>query len=91
MPKSHRIAFPGNPVEGAELRKMLTAALESRARSLENRGRIIEFLFDPKKNLADVTIETERDEDLSFADVLDLIGDVRPYQVGPINLERIPE
>jgi hypothetical protein len=83
VPKSHRIALPGNPVEGADLRKKVAASLE--------RGRIIEFLFDPKKNLADVTIETEEDDDLSFQEVLDLLGDVPPYQVGPINLDRIPE
>jgi hypothetical protein len=83
VPKSHRIALPGNPVEGADLREKVAASLE--------RGRIIEFLFDPKKNLADVTIETEEDDDLSFQEVLDLLGDVPPYQVGPINLDRIPE
>ena len=84
VPKSHRIAFPGNPVEGPELRKNVTAGLDERAR-------IIEFLFDPKKNLAEVTIETEEDEDLSFQDVVDLLGEVPPYQVGPINLDKIPE
>jgi hypothetical protein len=84
VPKSHRIAFPGNPHQGADLRATVTASLDSRAR-------IIEFLFDQKKNLAEVTIETEPDEDLSFAEVLDLLGEVPPYQVGPINLERIPE
>jgi hypothetical protein len=82
VPKSHRIALPGNPVEGSALREKVTA-------SLEDRGRIIEFLFDPKKNLADVTIET--DEDLSFEEVTHLLGDFPLYQVGPINLERILE
>jgi hypothetical protein len=84
VPKSHKIAFPGNPVEGPELRKNVTAGLDERAK-------IIEFLFDPKKNLAEVTIETEEDEDLSFQEVVDLLGDVSPYQVGPINLDKIPE
>jgi hypothetical protein len=84
VPKSHRIALPGNPVEGSALREKVTA-------SLEDRGRIIEFLFDPKKNLADVTIETEGDEDLSFEEVTHLLGDFPLYQVGPINLERILE
>ena len=84
MPKSHRIALPGNPLEGSGLREKVTA-------SLEDRGRIIEFLFDPKKNLADVTIETEGNEDLSFEEVTHLLGDFPLYQVGPINLERILE
>lgn len=84
MPKSHRIALSGNPVEGSALREKVTA-------SLEDRGRIIEFLFDPKKNLADVTIETEGDEDLSFEEVTHLLRDFPLYQVGPINLERILE
>lgn len=84
MPKSHKVAIPGNPVQGPDLREKVTA-------SLDRRARIIEFLFDPKKNLADLTIETEQDEDLSFAEVVDLLGDLPPYQVGPINLERIPE
>jgi hypothetical protein len=84
MPKSHKVALPGNPVEGAALRENVTA-------SLEHRGRIIEFLFDPKKNLAEVTIETDGDEDLSFEDVTHLLGDFPLYQVGPINLERILE
>jgi hypothetical protein len=84
VPKSHRIAFPGNPVDGAALREQVTASLDERAR-------IIEFLFDPKKNLAEVTIETEPDDDLSFQEVVDLLGDVPPYQVGPINLDKIPE
>ena len=84
MPKSHRIALPGNPVEGAALREKVTE-------SLEDRGRIVEFLFDPKKNLAEVTIETESDEDLSFEEVTHLLGDFSLYQVGPINLERILE
>jgi hypothetical protein len=84
MPKSHKVAFPGNPVQGPALREKVTAGLQ-------DRGRIIEFLFDPKKNLADVTIETERDEDLSFEEVIHLLGDVPLYQVGPINLERILE
>jgi hypothetical protein len=83
VPKSHRIALPGNPVEGADLRKKVTASLE--------RGTIIEFLFDPKKHLAEVTIETEEDEDLSFEEVTHLLGDFPLYQVGPINLERILE
>ena len=84
MPKSHRIALPGNPVEGSALRESVSA-------SLGDRGRIIECLFDPKKNLADVTIETEGDEDLSFEEVTHLFGDFPLYQVGPINLERILE
>jgi hypothetical protein len=84
VPKSHRIALPGNPVEGAALREKVTE-------SLEDRGRIVEFLFDPKKNLAEVTIETESDEDLSFEEVTHLLGDFSLYQVGPINLERILE
>ena len=84
MPKSHKVALPGNPVEGADLRDKVTS-------SLDGRGRIIEFLFDPKKNLADVTIETAGDEDLSFEEVTHLLGDIPLYQVGPINLERILE
>jgi hypothetical protein len=84
VPKSHKVAFPGNPVEGSELRKNVTAGLDERAK-------IIEFLFDPKRNLAEVTIETEEDEDLSFQDVVELLGEVSPYQVGPINLDKIPE
>ena len=84
MPKSHIIAFPGNPVDGPALRENVTAGLD-------DRGRIVEFLFDSKKNLAVVTIETEGDDDLSFEEVLKLLGGVSPYQVGPINLEMIPE
>ncbi len=82
VPKSHKIAVPGNPVEGPELREKVTA-------SLGDRGTITEFLFHPKKNLAIVTIET--DEDLSFEEVSRLLGDVEPFQVGPINLENVPE
>jgi hypothetical protein len=82
VPKSHKVALPGNPLERGPLREEVTA-------KLGDRGRIIEFLFDPKKNLAEVTIETEPDEDLSFEEVIHLLGDFPLYQVGPINLERI--
>ena len=83
MPKSHIIALPGNPVEGKDLRDEVTKSLE--------RGRIVEFLYDSKKNLATVTIETKEDEDLSFEEVTRLLGAFSLYQVGPINLESIPE
>jgi hypothetical protein len=82
VPKSHKIAVPGNPVEGPELREKVSA-------SLGDQGTITESLFHPKKNLAIVTIETE--EDLSFEEVTRLLGDVEPFQVGPINLENVPE
>ena len=82
MPKSHKIAVPGNPDDGPALRQKVTD-------KLEGRGTITEFLFHPKKDLAIVTIET--DEDLSFEEVTRLLGDVEPFQVGPINLENVPE
>jgi hypothetical protein len=84
VPKSHVIALPGNPVEGKDLRDEVTERVE-------DRGRIVEFLYDPNKKLAVVTIETEGDEDLSFEEVTHLLGDFPLYQVGPINLEPILE
>jgi len=80
VPKSHKIAVPGNPVEGADLKEKVTA-------SLGDVGTVTEFLFDSKKNLAVVTIETE--EDVSFEEVTRQLGDLPLYQVGPINLEKI--
>jgi hypothetical protein len=80
VPKSHKVAVPGNPEDGKALKERVAA-------SLGDRGTITEFLFHEKKNLAVVTIETN--EDLSFEEVSRILEDVPLFEVGPINLEKI--
>jgi hypothetical protein len=81
VPKSHKIVVPGSPTTGEDLKKRT-------AEYLGDRGEITEFLFDERKSLAFVTIETPGEENLSFEEVSRLLGDL-PYQVGPLNLTKI--
>lgn len=73
---------PGNPTDGKGLRERTTE-------SLGDRGKVTQFLYDERKDLGFVTIETPGEEDLSFEEVSGLLNDPPPYQVGPINLARI--
>jgi hypothetical protein len=82
VPKSHRIVVPGNPTTGEDLKQRTSD-------NLGDRGKVIEFLFDERKHLAFVTIETPGEDDLSFEEVSRLLGDLPPYQVGPINLTEL--
>lgn len=82
VPKSHRIVVPGNPTTGEELKQRTSD-------NLGDQGKITEFVFDERKHLAFVTIETPGEDDLSFEEVSRLLGDLPPYQVGPINLTKL--
>jgi len=82
VPKSHRIVIPGNPTTGEDLKQRTSD-------NLGGKGKITEFIFDERKHLAFVTIETPGEDDLSFEEVSRLLGDLPPYQVGPINLTEL--
>jgi len=82
VPKSHKSVLSGNPTDGETLKAWANE-------NLGDRGKVTELLFDERKNLAFMTIETPGEEDLSFEEVSGLLGDLPKYQIGPINLARI--
>ena len=52
-------------------------------------GRVVDFVFDERKGLAFVTIETPDEVKLTFAEVAASLADIDPdgiYWIGPLNI-----
>jgi hypothetical protein len=52
-------------------------------------GQVEEFLFDGKKHLAYVTIRTDHDNPVTFAQIVALLEEIDPdgiYGIGPLNV-----
>jgi hypothetical protein len=86
VPNKHKLLLSTNP-NASELKKQAERVAE------EIGGEIFEFLFDERKNLAYVTIYTEHDDQVSFAQIAGLLSEIDPagiYGIGPLNVH-IPE
>jgi hypothetical protein len=52
-------------------------------------GEVVEFLFDERKHLAYVTIQTEHENPVKFAQIAALLEEIDPdgiYGIGPLNV-----
>jgi hypothetical protein len=82
VPNKHIAALSANPNAAA-----LKARAEESAAQLG--GKVVDFVFDERKNLAFVTIETPDQVKLTFAQVAESLVDLDPegiYWIGPLNV-----
>jgi hypothetical protein len=82
VPNKHKMLLSTNP-NASELRERAQGVAAAIDGSLE------EFLFDGKKNLAYVTISTQDDVRVSFAQIAGLLSEIDPdgiYGIGPLNV-----
>lgn len=83
MPKSHKIVFTTNPVEGQDL---IDEILEQAQQQIPG-GTVTEISVDMKR-YAYVTVESE--DPVSLESLLGLASEkVKPHRIGPVNLEKI--
>ena len=86
VPNKHRAAFSTNP-NADELHQRVSEGADRLG------GEVVDFVFDERKGLAFVTIQTPDEVKLTFGDVAASLADIDPdgiYWIGPLNI-LVPE